>query len=144
MATSANSTLAPVFHQPGPVTRALQAVRTEPEPARRGFLRGLLSLPLIGGGVALIGSPTGAAEPPSQACLESYLAWLHYETRFVHDALYPGYRLKHGTIIPLRNAGANFHFADRRRGGGLEVVAAEAAARAPVVLAAVGCDWRAV
>jgi hypothetical protein len=119
----------------------MQAVRTEPEPPRRGFLRGLLSLPLIGGGVTLIGAPTAVAEPVSQACLESYLAWLHYEFRFVHDALYPGFRQEHGTTIPLRNAGANFHFSARRTGG-LQATTAEAAARAPVVLAAVGCDWR--
>lgn len=35
---------------------------TGPE-SRRGFLRGLVSLPLIGGGVTLIGAPTAAATP---------------------------------------------------------------------------------
>ena len=51
--------------------------------SRRGFLRGLTTLPLIGGGVTLIGSPVGAAEAPSRACLVSYLAWLHFEKRVV-------------------------------------------------------------
>lgn len=34
-----------------------------PSSGRRGFLRGLVTLPLIGGGVTLIGNPTAAAVP---------------------------------------------------------------------------------
>lgn len=108
--------------------------------SRRGFLRGLTTLPLIGGGVVLLGNPTGAAERPSSACVESYIAWLHYEARAVHDAHWP---LQKGRMVPLDNAGAYFHFPldgpdkldwDKR--------GREALARAPVVLATVGCDWR--
>lgn len=44
--------------------------------SRRGFLRGLTRLPLIGGGVALIGAPTAVAEPLTPALLDSYEAWL--------------------------------------------------------------------
>lgn len=37
--------------------------------SRRGSLRGLTSLPLIGGGVSLIGRPTAVAEPLTRAAL---------------------------------------------------------------------------
>lgn len=50
---------------------------------RRGFLRGLVSLPLIGGGLTLIGSPTAAAVPVTPDLLEGYKTWLHYESRFL-------------------------------------------------------------
>ena len=46
---------------------------------RRAFLRGLASLPLIGGGVTLIGNPTMAAVPVTDGLLDSYQAWLTYE-----------------------------------------------------------------
>ncbi len=39
---------------------------------RRGFLRGLVTLPLIGGGVTLIGNPTAAAEPVTKELLVNY------------------------------------------------------------------------
>jgi len=45
-------------------------------PGRRGFLRNLVTLPLIGGGVTLIGNPTRAAEPVTPDLLDSYNAWL--------------------------------------------------------------------
>ncbi len=44
--------------------------------ARRGFLRGLISLPLIGGGVTLIGQPTAAAVPVTVELLDRYRAFL--------------------------------------------------------------------
>ena len=109
--------------------------------SRRGFLSGLATLPLIGGSVSLIGSPIGAAEKPSVLCLETYCAWLHYEQRALQGFLYPG--IERGTYIPLTNQGARFHFADRfGHDGWWQRVEAETAARAPVVLATVGCDWR--
>ena len=46
---------------------------------RRGFLRGLLALPLVGGGVQLVGSPSAVAAPPSRVLLERYLAWIARE-----------------------------------------------------------------
>lgn len=107
---------------------------------RRGFLRGLTTLPLVGGSVALIGNPVGAAEPPSEACLDSYLAWLHYEQRAVRHARWPEFKRAGGVFIPANNAGDNFHRFDPE---GWKLSCQEAVARAPVVLAAVGCDWRA-
>ena len=46
---------------------------------RRSFLRGLVTLPLIGGSVALIGDPTAAAVPMTDALHARYLAWLAHE-----------------------------------------------------------------
>ena len=46
---------------------------------RRTFLRGLASLPLIGGSVAILGQPTAAAVPVTDRLLDSYQAWLTYE-----------------------------------------------------------------
>lgn len=48
---------------------------------RRGFLRGLTSLPLIGGGVTLIGNPTRAAVPITEALQDTYIAFLAHEHR---------------------------------------------------------------
>ena len=50
---------------------------------RRTFLRGLASLPLIGGGVTLIGQPTAAAVPVTDDILAAYDQWLFYERRFL-------------------------------------------------------------
>ena len=46
---------------------------------RRAFLRSLASLPLIGGGLRLIGQPTAVAVPPSRAMLADYCDWLAVE-----------------------------------------------------------------
>ena len=46
---------------------------------RRSFLRGLVSLPLIGGGVTLIGNPTAAAVPVTDALCNQYVDWLATE-----------------------------------------------------------------
>lgn len=54
---------------------------TTPVLPRRGFLRGLASLPLIGGGVALIGQPTAAAVPITDELLARYFSWLAHEHR---------------------------------------------------------------
>ena len=46
---------------------------------RRSFLRGLASLPLIGGSVALIGQPTAAAVSVTDELHARYVAWLAHE-----------------------------------------------------------------
>ncbi len=48
-------------------------------PDRRNFLRGLVSLPLIGGSLAILGQPTAAAVPVTDALQLRYLAWLAHE-----------------------------------------------------------------
>lgn len=102
--------------------------------SRRGFLSGLTTLPLIGGSVALIGSPVRAAPPVTPGMLATYSCWLAYERRALHWAsLNP----RDTEMIPCVNPAMNFHFDmerfDRDRWG------IEAQQRAPVVLAAVGC-----
>ncbi len=50
---------------------------------RRSFLRGLAALPLIGGGVTLIGNPTAAAVLLTLEMLNAYNQWLFYERRLL-------------------------------------------------------------
>lgn len=118
---------------------------------RRGFLRGLVSLPLIGGGVTLIGRPTAAATPITPALLRTYAGWLAVE---YGEAL-----IELDTIgaadRPVRIALAVEQFRrdwckdsavlNPSSGGGQRFETPPVTApstRAAVVLAAVGHDWR--
>lgn len=119
--------------------------------ARRGFLRGLATLPLIGGGIALVGQPTGAAVPLSDQLLNSYDAWLFYERRYLRYEFSqkrpwitrPVDRADvvldfdfEPDMIRVDNPGGNFHVsADPLK-------APQPSSRAAVVLAAAGCEWR--
>lgn len=98
--------------------------------SRRGFLSGLATLPLIGGSVALIGSPTAAAAPVTGGTIASYIAWLQFEQQYVRWAV------NGRGFIPMENPGAGFH---GRSGERLHQIAREAIQRAPVMLAAAGC-----
>lgn len=82
--------------------------------ARRSFLHGLITLPLVGGGVTLIGNPTSAAVPVSNDVLASYDQWLFYERRLL-------VREQYGHIgddmvrameraVPVNTAADKFHF----------------------------------
>lgn len=114
--------------------------------SRRGFLRGLTTLPLIGGGVTLIGQPTAVAEPISRELLESYSAFLYFERRFLHAVTWP--LEEPGTFskfVPMSNAGAYFHDVKPGCGGpeAWRISGLDAQRRAALVLSAVGCDWKA-
>ena len=98
---------------------------------RRGFLRGLTTLPLIGGGVTLIGNPTRAAEPVSPALLDSYDCWLFYERQRLQVERYQTNR----TFVPVDNGGFGCH-------SQADAGAALPSTRAAIVPSAVGCDWR--
>lgn len=98
--------------------------------SRRGFLSGLTTLPLVGGSVALIGAPSAAAVPVTGGMVATYLAWLHFEQRYVAWAV--GSR----NYVPMLNPGAAFH---GRRGEHPTTTARNALNRAPVILAAAGC-----
>ncbi|KQP53027.1 hypothetical protein [Methylobacterium sp. Leaf106] len=115
--------------------------------SRRGFLSGLASLPLIGGSVALIGSPSAVAAPLTPDLLDSYDAWLEYERRWLQWERYGNrdtiQRLSlpfrdemagwdQFDMIPAANDGARFH-------GNSEP---PASTRAALVLSTVGCGWR--
>ena len=51
---------------------------------RRGFLRQLCALPMIGGSVTLIGDPTAVAAPVCRDLLENYNTWLDGERRWLN------------------------------------------------------------
>lgn len=101
---------------------------------RRGFLRNLAALPLIGGGVSLIGAPTAVAEPVTRDLLRTYGSWLHGERCRVLAELYPGQQGHFG--LDVSNPGHWFHHPvpDYRN--------PPASTRAALVLSAVGCDWK--
>ena len=112
---------------------------------RRSFLRGLVSLPLIGGGVTLIGNPTAAAVPVTMDLLHGYKTWLMYEHKMLSYELagYDSERAKriHGGFYLVHPA-ANWHFSwpmpeGSRLAGWPD--APQPSTRAAVVLSAVGC-----
>ncbi|TXN39957.1 hypothetical protein FV225_08090 [Methylobacterium sp. WL93] len=138
--------------QTGPVTRAIAAMRNdEPVPPRRGFLRGLLSLPLIGGGVTLIGSPSAVAEPLTLPLMRRYVAFLAREHGHAHDELlgmlspeeryYSGYYSPlSAPIAPLADKMLSHWPMDARADA--MVTAAPPSTRAALVLSTIGADWR--
>lgn len=108
-------------------------------PARRGFLRGLVSLPLVGGGVTLLGNPTAAAVPVTPELLDSYDSWLMLERMTLLAERYgvdDGARMM--KVLRCDNPGAAFHDAFR----GPRSTVPPASTRAALVLSAVGCDLR--
>ena len=96
---------------------------------RRAFLRGLVSLPLIGGGLRLIGQPTAAAVQPSRAMLADYCDWLAVERSAALRELY-------GTAISTALASGEPLF-DRHRSWP-DMLAFPPSGRAAVMLSAVG------
>ncbi|WP_066922873.1 hypothetical protein [Methylobacterium sp. CCH5-D2] len=116
-------------------------------PARRGFLRGLVSLPLIGGGVTLIGAPTAVAQPVTPGLLDAYADWLaveYGETLIERNGMQHREDYRQSLAImkfrrewcqenPTLNAAGNRF---------LSPPATLPSARAAVVLAAAGQNWR--
>ena len=110
---------------------------------RRTFLRGLASLPLIGGGVTLIGNPTAAAVPVTESLLETYNEWLDLERSWLQFERYKEY-----AHIP-KDRRPQVVWRDRQTGkcwmstyctGMSGFDHTHAASRAAVVLAAAGVD----
>jgi hypothetical protein len=113
---------------------------------RRGFLRQLVTLPLVGGSLTLAGRPLAVAEPVSLSLLENYNQWLwgehcrcareiermtgNRDVRFSNRDV----RFTH-----MPNAGSAFHSLPDWT---WNPSAAPASTRAALVLSAVGCDWR--
>lgn len=78
---------------------------------RRGFLRGLASLPLVGGGVTLIGKPTAAAVPVTDDLFDRYRAWVAWEhAEIVAESEWRRYRHD-----PAEIEHAAWRWQDRRR-----------------------------
>lgn len=100
--------------------------------SRSGVLRGLATLPLIGGSVTLIGSPTCATAPAAPGTLTTCAAWRPFERR----ALVLGcFGRQRGDMTRFTNPGSRFHAwsGPDAAGPGLD-----ARSRAAIVPAAVG------
>ena len=66
---------------------------------RRFFLRGLASLPLIGGSVAILGQPTAAAVPVTTDLLDRYSDWLETELGETLIELAPRLQPEHAEFV---------------------------------------------
>ena len=109
------------------------------------MLRGLATLPLIGGSVALIGQPTAAAVPVTRDLMHSYKSWLFFENRMLAYEL-AGHCLDGGRQIERLffhgTPGDDYHFQWTHNGytgpaGWRD--APQPSTRAAIVLSAVGC-----
>ena len=112
---------------------------------RRTFLRGLASLPLIGGSVAILGSPGAAAMPVTNDLMQSYKSWLFMEHRMVSYELAGYDRQRAHEIEDLQGfegtPGEQWHFQWARegtRGPAGWIDAPQPSARAAVILSAAG------
>ena len=116
---------------------------------RRTFLRQLTTLPLIGGSVALIGSPQAVAEPVTTSLATAYKTWLQNELRLLsyEMAAYPDVVAWYGSdrtsvsrslerCVQLTGVGEvpRFHDWTLRQD--------KPSSRAALVLSTVGADWR--
>lgn len=106
---------------------------------RRGFLRGLVSLPLIGGGVTLIGAPSAVAEPVTSELLNAYSEWLHTERRLLCREQYPTLGVDAERFVPCNTGAGRYHFGDAA--GRWDDPSRQPSSRAALVLSAVGCPW---
>ena len=110
---------------------------------RRSFLRGLASLPMIGGGVTLIGNPTAAAVPVTRDLINSYKSWLFMEHRMLSYEM-AGYdsALAHDIerVSWAGSPGDTWHFQWGREGARLAgwLEAPQPSSRAAVILSAAG------
>ena len=114
---------------------------------RRGFLRGLVSLPLIGGGLTLIGAPSAVAEPITTAMLRQYVGFLGREFGEAHDELLrrdPSLMEPKSVLSAVRGFVGDKHlfhtFADPTTDAIVD--ATPPSTRAALVLSTVGCNWR--
>lgn len=101
---------------------------------RRGFLRGLAALPLIGGSVALVGAPTGVAAQPTLCLMANYAAWLGAEERILRWELAEATGIPVAQMERMAMVSDDFHFPADRAWFDLP----RPSTRAALVLAAVG------
>ncbi len=103
---------------------------------RRAFLRGLVRLPMIGGSVALIGSPTAAAVPTTTGLLQNYEAWLAWERYQLQTELWGRDAADRcTTFLAMNLPGEQWHNPWRDEAPPCPA----ASTRAALVLSAVGC-----
>ncbi|MCW6511534.1 hypothetical protein [Lichenifustis flavocetrariae] len=109
---------------------------------RRGFLRALAALPLVGGGVKLIGEPTAAAVPVTEGLMLKYATFLAHEHR---EAMFQYMRMTAASdrdrdrttrrLVPME-----WYPEDDQIHGLLQTV--EPAKRAAIILSAAGVPFR--
>lgn len=113
--------------------------------SHRGFLSGLASLPLIGGSVALIGSPKAVAAPVTEVLLREYHDWLMYERScLVREMCGPKAGAEsvnnfYGEALRWHRARGELRLCAEGRpmGDGVSFPST----RAALVLSTVGCGW---
>jgi hypothetical protein len=127
---------------------------------RRGFLRQLCALPMLGGGVALLGAPTAVAEPVTPTLIKAYADFLVTELNLIHEEmpprdifmprpapqsvsadhpLYLQWARETLAAYEARNEANAKRWAIRRA---MPVFSSPASTRAALVLSTVGFDWR--
>lgn len=106
--------------------------------SRRGFLSGLARLPLIGGGITLIGAPTKAAVPVTPQLMKTYQDWLLGEWYRTCNEQRQA-ESNEQTFYPKDYAGPGGRFHLTAEGGWND--ATLPSSRAAVVLSTVGCGW---
>lgn len=138
MPKSINSAAATGLPISGPLGRIPAGARANVSPVaemgRRLFLSQLVKLPLIGGGLSLIGQPRAVAEPVTPELLDAYRSWLAVEYVSLDQELHPGQRSDFS--FNPNNAGGFYHWPYGKS------FAPPASARAALVLSTVGCDWK--
>jgi hypothetical protein len=118
---------------------------TEPDVSsvsnRRGFLRGLATLPLIGGSVALMGQPSAAAVPVTDDLMHSYKSWLYMEHKMLSYEI-AGHDYEKSLHVEdmfyLGMPGDKWHFQWSGRGPAGWIDAPQPSTRAAVILSAAG------
>ncbi|GJD36775.1 hypothetical protein [Methylobacterium aerolatum] len=105
--------------------------------SRRGFLRGLTTLPLIGGGISLIGAPSAVAQPVTTGLLMAYDEWLFMERRMLCLEQCPGDDTREN-FRPTNTGAHTYHFDGP---GHWRDPHRLPSTRAALVLSAVGCEW---
>jgi hypothetical protein len=107
---------------------------------RRSFLGSPVTLPLIGGGLTLIGRPTAVVEPVTSELLEGYHNWLdHGLCSLVAERMYAG-EMDEPSPYASNAAAFRFHYPGRGRFRGEWDPPSN---RAALVLSMVGCKCRA-
>lgn len=99
--------------------------------SRREFLRGLTTLPLIGGSVALIGNPSAVASPLTHDLMLNYETWLSCEQHALSRELRPGGPA--GALSSLYTPAWDWHMQ--------HMDGDRPSSRAALILSTVGCGW---
>jgi len=113
---------------------------------RRSFLRQLVGLPLIGGGVTLIGQPTAVAEPVTLDLLEAYKCWLSEELSYLAwemaSRLDCEQRYHAEDAVERSRLIRSVKFNVGEAGHWHDSTTPNASTRAALVLSTVNCDWK--